>query len=41
MDKLGRYKEAYERYGAVIEHDANAKNVQWARERRAKLEPYR
>lgn len=41
VDKLGRYKEAYERYGAVIEHDANARNVQWARERRAKLEPYR
>jgi tetratricopeptide (TPR) repeat protein len=41
VDKLGRYKEAYERYGDVIEHDANVKNVEWARARRAKLEPYK
>ncbi len=41
VDKLGRYKEAYERYGDVIEHDANVKNVEWAKARRAKLEPYK
>lgn len=41
VDKLGRYKEAYERYGDVIEHDANVKNVDWAKARRAKLEPYK
>ncbi|MEK7469711.1 MAG: tetratricopeptide repeat protein [Planctomycetota bacterium] len=41
VDKLGRYKEAYERYTDVIAHDANAKNVEWARARRAKLEPYK
>ncbi|KAF0241796.1 MAG: hypothetical protein FD180_4266 [Planctomycetota bacterium] len=41
VDKLGRYKEAYERYGDVIDHDANVKNVEWARARRAKLEPYK
>ena len=41
VDKLGRYKEAYERYTDVIEHDANVKNVEWARARRVKLEPYK
>jgi tetratricopeptide (TPR) repeat protein len=37
VDKLGRYKEAYDRYQDVMDHDANAKNVEWAKSRRAKL----
>lgn len=40
VDNLKRYKEAYDRYQDVIDHDGNARNVEWAKARRVKLEPY-
>jgi tetratricopeptide (TPR) repeat protein len=39
-DNLGRYDDAYARYGDAIEHDANPRNVEWAKARRIQLEPY-
>lgn len=40
VDNLGRWQEAYDRYDDVIRHDANSRNVEWAKRRRVQLEPY-